>query len=524
MWFPRAVGALLLGLAGCAAPAAPPRATTSPAPPPKDPWDVILGVLNARSSQFNEVLTLGELRSAASAQAALAGEPAGTFADPSCLAGKGGPAEPALTPTTRGYHTTFHPGPRSAPSGCGVSAFAYVAVPEEPGRTGVRAFCIDDRDEMRSSTTAVAPGVKDGRCSPDWPALADAPQTPLSEADQRAALQALDSDPRAAAFDAGAKESVRALLKAAGPAATPAGRAHATGVNALAFSPDGRAVVSGAFENPDIKVWSPQDARLSTTWKGACGDGVWRVVVPPGAATVVAACADASVRLLSLDTGQATGKLGEFDTSMVGLSATGDGRSLLVSAAGKSTVVALPAGAPGRVLDGGALVANVGAISRDGALAAAAGWQAPLRLWALPGGQRRGTLALPPELVMTDMTFSPDGRFLAGGFQDGSVALWRIYGRRQVWLHKEHGFAVNAIAFTADGTSLVTASSDHTVKAWAVPSGEVKATLRGHDEEVYSLAVSPDGRTAATGDRAGVVLLWDLESGSSRGLVDPAVR
>jgi hypothetical protein len=66
----------------------------------------------------------------------------------------------------------FHPGPsltaeeaaqaKASPSS--IRGFAYVAVPEKVGETGVRAFCGDDRGVFCFTRTGVMPEIKDGRC------------------------------------------------------------------------------------------------------------------------------------------------------------------------------------------------------------------------------------------------------------------------------------------------------------------------------------------------------------------------
>jgi WD40 repeat protein len=168
---------------------------------------------------------------------------------------------------------------------------------------------------------------------------------------------------------------------------------------------------------------------------------------------------------------------------------------------------------------------TVGAISPDGTMVAAGGpLDVPLRLWALPAGQIRGALDPSVNNGVSNVVFSPDGRYVAGGFGDGSIGLWETSTQRQSWRRKEHGYPVNETAFSPDGRWLVSASSDRTVKVWSVPGGEMRTTLRGHGAEVNAVAVSPDGRMAASGGSDGVLMLWDLGNGSSRVVSDPAVR
>lgn len=79
-----------------------------------------------------------------------------------------------VEPVRRHYRRTLHPGPPSDPQGRGTryspssfTAFAYVAEPMEPGRTGVRAFCGDDTGMVCSASSGrISPG-KDGRCPRD---------------------------------------------------------------------------------------------------------------------------------------------------------------------------------------------------------------------------------------------------------------------------------------------------------------------------------------------------------------------
>lgn len=82
-----------------------------------------------------------------------------------------GPSLVSLLPR-RGYLRRFHPGPAvpreqieaKGGSPTSVVSFAYVAVPEVPLETGLRAFCADDTGRICFTRAGRAPRVADGRC------------------------------------------------------------------------------------------------------------------------------------------------------------------------------------------------------------------------------------------------------------------------------------------------------------------------------------------------------------------------
>jgi WD40 repeat protein len=66
------------------------------------------------------------------------------------------------------------------------------------------------------------------------------------------------------------------------------------------------------------------------------------------------------------------------------------------------------------------------------------------------------------------IAFSPDGKLLASGGDDGTVRLWDVGTGKEVRKYAGHEDAVRAIAFSADGTRLASASADTTVLIWEV--------------------------------------------------------
>ena len=148
----------------------------------------IPSLLRARVSA-NESATLGDIRAVVAAEQAYQPLNAGYYDSLECLAGPSrcipGHAGPALldeglaTALSRnGYRRIFHAGPPpsmpdpSRPvSPSSMTAFAYVAVPLQPGKTGVRSFCVDASGDIRSQIDGSEPEIEDGVCPMDWGAV-----------------------------------------------------------------------------------------------------------------------------------------------------------------------------------------------------------------------------------------------------------------------------------------------------------------------------------------------------------------
>ena len=70
--------------------------------------------------------------------------------------------------------------------------------------------------------------------------------------------------------------------------------------------------------------------------------------------------------------------------------------------------------------------------------------------------------------------FSPDGEWLAGGFDGHSVTLWNTSSGREALMLRGHSRRVRGVAFSPDGETLASGSDDATIMLWDLSTKEAE--------------------------------------------------
>ncbi len=119
------------------------------------------------------------------------------------------------------------------------------------------------------------------------------------------------------------------------------------------------------------------------------------------------------------------------------------------------------------------------------------------------------------------VAFSPDGRRLVSGGEDGKLIVWDFDERQPLATLQDQDGWVSAVAFSPDGRQLASMGADRRVRVWDGRRFVRVAMLPGHAGppaalSYAALAYSPDGRLLASADDLRT-LLWSTSDWSRVG-------
>jgi WD40 repeat protein len=288
---------------------------------------------------------------------------------------------------------------------------------------------------------------------------------------------------------------------------------HQNQVSSIAFSPDGSLVGSGSMDQT-VRLWNGATGKPVATMRGHTSY-VNELLFSPDGKRLVSGAGDQTLRLWDTANGELVAVLRGHTGSVRSPAFSRDG-ALLASASDDGTVRLWDMGLLERngVLRGHTSYVYDVAFSPDGAQVASAAWDGTVRTWDPTTGRPTGLLKHAAN-IFTSVSFRPDGKQVATVSRDNSLRLWDLATGApvSVWRGPTDHWATNCRAvYQPKGKLLAMGSTDGSIRLWNPARTEPTAFLKGHEGAVGDVAFSPDGTLLASAGEDKTVRLWDVSS------------
>jgi len=237
-------------------------------------------------------------------------------------------------------------------------------------------------------------------------------------------------------------------------------KGHKNGVFGLAFSSDGKHLISGSFDLTAM-LWDVENQKLIHRLAGH-KDYMYGVGFTPDGTRAVTSSNDRTLKLWSVK----------------------DGREIATLAGHSERVRALAVSPASGIIASG---------SRDG----------EIRLWDSNTGKFLRTLANQAREVGA-LSFSSDGKWLLSGVGTTGTSsfhchVWEVATGREITTYTKHNNVVIAAAVSPDGRLIATGSGDGNVHLWNPLSGETQHILASTGQTVRAVGFSADGQRIGWG-------------------------
>jgi WD40 repeat protein/tetratricopeptide (TPR) repeat protein len=299
---------------------------------------------------------------------------------------------------------------------------------------------------------------------------------------------------------------------------TPGGVGSVSGrksvaIGAAVFSPDGRTFVTAG---DSIQAWDVSGMAIGEALKLHRAP-VHTVAFSSDGRSLITAASDGTVRLWDAPTSQApAGRSLNLETFASRLIFSRDGHRVLIGTFGPGALLLDPVGwKPPVVLEHN--TAPAVDLSADGRLALTGCLDRTARIWDVGTGKMLGELTGLGRIVA--VALSPDGETAAiaeeaFGAQSGGVLLWDIPSRQLRKTRLLQGSSVWALAFSPDGQTLAAIDGDR-VRLFKVADATSRGISFEHGDKVRLVAFSPDGALLLTAGTSSRARLWDAATGES---------
>jgi serine/threonine protein kinase/WD40 repeat protein len=309
-----------------------------------------------------------------------------------------------------------------------------------------------------------------------------------------------------ASIGSGAVRSWHGLDRDVPPPEKVAFSGHEGPVECVAFSADGKKLVSGGWDHT-VRVWDVADGSEQKQFLHDVTP--YRAAFAGKGSLVVGAGRDLGFRCWELETGrqvnagnypkagtEALSPDGEYYLNCWTKNSVGPRRTIFRDGAEPS-------------VSGSWDTVRAVSFAPDSRSAILAGSDGLLHVLDMTAHREVGKGFQGPKSPVVCLAVSPRATYLVTAAEDKSVMLWSLQSFSALRRFTGHKDKVSCLAFSPDGKHVVTGGADATVRVWDL-AGKQVAQSGEHKEAVQGVAFSPDGKSIAScGDG---IKLWEWQT------------
>jgi WD40 repeat protein len=247
-------------------------------------------------------------------------------------------------------------------------------------------------------------------------------------------------------------------------------------VNSVAFSPDATLIASASGEagqTGELRVWDTDEGASPIILTGHTGS-IHCVAFSPNGKRVVSGGADKVVRRWDPVKGSMVGTFIGHSSNVNSVAFSPDGKSI-ISGSLDGTV---------RIWDAEHSTAPLAAKGQAGKNAESFpqrgngfGVRDTPREVKVPVSTPLLTLATKQPIM--DAAFSPDGKRIVTGGREATLTLWDAEKATEIRTFRGHEKEIQGVAYSPDGIRIASGSLDRTVRVWNTEDGKTVLTLKG---------------------------------------------
>ena len=290
-------------------------------------------------------------------------------------------------------------------------------------------------------------------------------------------------------------------------------KAHDTDVQGVAYSADGRQLVS-VSRDATLKLWNATSGRME---KSVALDNRLVSSLALSGRRAVTGHGDGSAILYDLDRGERVAQFKRNDAEIWGVTFLGNADRFATVSHDYTTTVwdTKITAAPQFKLEGHESAAQAIAYSEHGPWIATGSADKTVRLYDVDSHDLQRVFKGAKDFV-TALAFAPDGKSIAIASLDGSIRVYATNTTRLLRQLTGHKSRIGALAFSPDGSVLASAADEGIVRLWDAKRGRTMRSLGGHAGGAKTVSFSPDGTRLASGGSDGMIRIWSIPSSKTR--------